>query len=173
MRKVNKSHRKPVVRKSEVKRSHQIIEPMQSTDTHEIINNEDMEKPKKHRTWLVVIVILIFIVAVAALSFFVWKKYFDNSNKAVSPVKQVELTKPPEIQTGDDQDNRPGCGQFDNVRATVTDQQFTVNLANKPHEAIVLCQVSQKLCGFRVNKIPECFSLCSHENTCSGVLILG
>jgi pimeloyl-ACP methyl ester carboxylesterase/flagellar basal body-associated protein FliL len=100
MRKVNKSHRKPVVRKSEVKRSHQIIEPMQSTDTHEIINNEDMEKPKKHRTWLVVIVILIFIVAMAALSFFVWKKYFDNSNKAVSPVKQVELTKPPEIQTG-------------------------------------------------------------------------
>lgn len=42
MRKVNKSHRKPVVRKSEVKRSHQIIEPMQSTDTHEIINNEEI-----------------------------------------------------------------------------------------------------------------------------------
>lgn len=95
MKKINKSHRKPVTRKS-----HQIIDPVHDIDTHETIEGTDMEKPKKTRVWLSAFIIIVCVMVIAGGAFFVWKKYFEPSDKAVSPIKQVELTKPPEIQTG-------------------------------------------------------------------------
>ena len=96
MKKSNKSHRKPVIHR----KSHQIIEPMQSGMSHEIMDDSNMQKPKKSRIWLSVIIIFLSIIAIVGLAVFVWSKYFYQAHKAVSPVKQVELTKPPEIQTG-------------------------------------------------------------------------
>jgi len=96
MKKINKSHRKPVIHR----KSHQIIEPVQSNKSHEIMDDSNMQKPKKSRIWLSVIIIFLSIIAIVGLAVFVWSKYFYQPHKAVSPVKQVELTKPPEIQTG-------------------------------------------------------------------------
>ena len=98
MKKVNKSQRKEVTRKKPNK-THQIIEPIKNSNSHEIIESNNMEKPKKKKTWLIVLVVLTVLVLIAIFGIFVWKKYF-KSTKAVSPVRQVELTKPPEIQTG-------------------------------------------------------------------------
>lgn len=99
MKKINKSHRKPVIKKGSKTKTHQIIEPIQNSSSHEIIESNGMEKPKKKKTRLIILITLLVLLLVTGSAIFVWKKYF-NSSKAVSPIKQVELTKPPEIQTG-------------------------------------------------------------------------
>lgn len=99
-------------------------------------DTNNMKTLKNNKLFQIVLIIVVSLLIIFGSAYFIWNKYFYKPDKAISPIKQIELTKPPEIQTGKIVSSEPiqsfsAAQTLDQIRQTNKAFNLPVNFGYK------------------------------------------